>query len=497
MEKEISNNVHELDTPIMEFKDANGSTTFTRRDTHNGVLMLGGIGSGKTSSAKSYALKYLRQGWGGLVLIAKPSEADAWRAYCRQTGREKDLIEVYPEGYHTFNFLEYESTRKTGTAYTENIFQILQTVIEAGIEKTGQSDDKFWSQALESLIKHTLSLCKLAYGKITLQSLYDIAQSAPRPGNDHPEMLKINAFNNAMERATENVRKELNIIMATDPRYKNKRLDQESLLKQEPPMRELEMVKQFFFGSFYTMSTKTRGIIEFSLNSCLLRILQEPIYSLFCKSASTFTPEDCLHGKIIMINLPVKTYHRAGQDAQILFKIIFQRAMERRNIAENSSTVFLWGDECSLFLHPLDAEFQSTSRSCNVATFYITQNLANLYSSMGGANAEYRVKSYLGTLSTKVMLSNADIDSCKYGAELIGQHWVEDESSSSQYGKEFSFGRGRSFKLEYQVRSEEFAQLKNGGPLNHHKVEAYLHMQGKVFHTGNSYLKVSFNQLIS
>jgi hypothetical protein len=489
--------IENLDNSLLEFTDIHGSTTFTRRDSHNGVLQMGGIGSGKTSSAKTFALKYLRAGYGGMVLIAKPTEVDAWVEYCKATGRESDLIIVSPDVPHRFNFLEYESTIKGGAGFTENIFQILQTVIEAGEEKTGRNDDRFWSQALESLIKHCIALNKLAYGRITLQDLHDIAQSAPAPGGERANAQDRNAFNEAMNCAKEYVAGEVSKIMERDYGYSEPQVDFENLIKEIPAMRELEMVKQFFYGSFYTMSSKTRGIITFSLGSFLFRLLQEPVYSLFCNGSSTLTPEDALNGKIILINLPVKTYHRTGQDAQILFKICFQRAMERRNLSENDRSVFIWGDEAHLFLHPHDTEFQATSRSCNVATFYITQNLSNVYMNMGGANAEHRVKSYLGTLSTKLFHSNAHIETNRYASELIGQHWVEDESSNESYGKGFSFGSGKSWKLEHKVRPEEFAVLKSGGPLNDHIVNAYMTLQGKTFHNGNAHLKVSFNQLVN
>lgn len=496
MIKEITT-VHELDTPLMEFKDANGSTTFTRRDSHNGCLQMGGIGSGKTSSARTFALKYLKAGYGGMVLVAKPTEVEAWIEYCKAAGREKDLIIASPESAHRFNFLEYESSIKGGAGYTENLFQILQTIIEAGEERSGRNDDRFWSQALESLIKHTISLNKLAYGKITIQDLHDIAQSAPSPGSDKTETQEGNAFNEAVAKVRENIENEVRAYLGDDYSDDLSPADYAVLVQKIPTMREFEMVKQFFYGSYYTMSSKTRGIITFSLGSFLYRLLQEPVYSMFCNGPSTFTPEDALKGKIILIDLPVKTYHRTGQDAQILFKICFQRAMERRNIAENDRSVFIWGDEAHLFLHPHDTEFQTTSRSCNVSTFYITQNLSNLFMNMGGANADHRVKSFLGTLSTKLFHNNTHVETNRWASELIGQRWVEDASSNESYGKGFSFGEGKSWKLESWVRPEEFLKLRTGSPSNQYIVEGYLLLAGKTFHNGNNHLKVKFNQLIN
>jgi hypothetical protein len=44
------------------------------------------------------------------------------------------------------------------------------------------------------------------------------------------------------------------------------------------------------------------------------------------------------------------------------------------------------------------------------------------------------------------------------------------------------------------VRPEQFTGLKTGSPANSHLVEAYVHLQGKVFHDGMSHRKIIFKQ---
>jgi hypothetical protein len=116
------------------------------------------------------------------------------------------------------------------------------------------------------------------------------------------------------------------------------------LLNELPEARLLKFLDQFFFDSFINLSEKTRSIIDFTFAGFLFRLLREPVYSLFCRDDSTVTPEDSLRGKIILINLPVKIYHKVGRDCQILFKYIWQRAMEKRSVAANAQPLFLWAD---------------------------------------------------------------------------------------------------------------------------------------------------------
>jgi len=61
------------------------------------------------------------------------------------------------------------------------------------------------------------------------------------------------------------------------------------------------------------------------------------------------TPEDCLAGKILVIDLPVKEFAEVGQFAAIIWKYLFQRAVERRVVAVNPRPCFLFVDESQIF----------------------------------------------------------------------------------------------------------------------------------------------------
>jgi len=124
--------------------------------------------------------------------------------------------------------------------------------------------------------------------------------------------------------------------------------------KKPPPPNYLNLSISSFLR-IINLSEKTRSIIEFSFSGFLFRLLKDPVYSLFCSKASTVVPEDCT-GKILLINLPVKLYHKVGRDIQVMFKYIWQRAMEKRDIAMNGRPVFLYADESQHFIHEYDAD---------------------------------------------------------------------------------------------------------------------------------------------
>jgi hypothetical protein len=494
----------DLDTPLLELGGKDMSDSWTIRQAVEGLQIFGSIGSGKTSgSGRMVAFKLLKAGFGGLVLTVKPDERKLWEEYCSLAGRSRDLIIVEPNGKHAFNFLDYEVKRVgNGGSITENIVHVLKTVIRAGEEKSGQrSDDRFWDTALDMLIFNTVDLCKLAYGKVSVLDIYNVVQSIPRSLDElSSDTSKDSVFRTAFESARDYANKKADLWQDGLDTDKLKAMLDRGTLDAElrrhvPEYRTLHYLDQFFIGNFIPLSEKTRSIIEYSFSGFLYRLLREPLYSLFCDKESTFEPEDCLRGKIVLIDLPVKMYDKAGRDCQILFKYIWQRAMERRDPTLGNRPVFLWADEAQNFLHEHDADFQATARSSRVCTVYLSQNLPNYYANMGGEKSDYRVKSFLGTLNTKIFHANADVETNNYASALFGDCHYEKTSVGSSVGVEnISRSSNTSIEVERAVRPEKFVALKTGGPKNNCVVEGYLHHQGTPFITGKNYAKIIFNQ---
>jgi hypothetical protein len=496
-------NPFDLEQPLIELNSSTEKFRWTIRRAFEGVQIFGGIGSGKTSgSGRMIAHKYLTAGFGGLVLTVKPDEKLMWQEYCEKANRSHDLIVIEPEGKYKFNFLQYESGKVDGKeSPTENIVEVLKTVIRAGEEKDkGKSDDPFWETALDMLIFNVIDLCKLAYGTVTINLMYEIVLTIPK-GADEAARTEEKAFDKAMRIANEKINEKIDKWSASLSQDEKDRINNCSdedyeieLFKVVPDVRLLKYIDQFFTENFITLTDKTRSIIDFSFSGFLFRFLREPIYSLFCRNESTVTPEDSLKGKIILINLPVKIYHKIGRDCQILFKYIWQRAMERRRVTETSLPVFLWADEAQNFLHEHDPTYQATARSSRIATVYISQNLPNYYSAMGGGKSEHKVRSFLGTLGTKIFHSNADTVTNTYASELIGKAYFVNESDQTSLNVQFSKSQTRSLVLESVIRPEEFVGMKTGGPQNSFKVEGIMHCQGDKLDGNANHKRMLFNQ---
>jgi hypothetical protein len=493
----------DLDHVLMNFSGHDGSTPFTIRDAVEGISVTGSNGSGKSSgSAKAFGLKYLSNGFGGLILTVKPDEKDTWLEYLRQTNRLDDLILVEPGGKYHFNFLEYEAAHKAGgQAISENLAQVIETVIDSNEEKNrGQALDPFWQDSMHMLVVNVIDLCLLAYDKVSVRLLYDIALTVPKKGQATEDKPKPHTFAHAFQTAKEKAKTQAKEFVKTLPEEEKQKLSDDDyydrlVIENIPDAALFRSLDQFFNDHYKNLAEKTRGIVEFSFVGLLFRLLREPIYSLFCRHESNFTPDDCLNGKIILINLPTKVYHKAGRDIQVAFKYIWQRAMERRNITQNSRPVFLFADEAQEFLHPHDVAYQATARSSRICTVYITQNLSSYHANMGGGmKSEHKVNSFMGTLGTKIFHSNSDVQTNMYASDLIGSGYTEDESRSSTIAGQFSSSRSSSYKLEKMMRPEEFTNLKTGSKRNGFLVEGIMHRQNNPFHNGLSFRKITFKQ---
>jgi len=485
-----------LEEPLLRLPD---KSCFTIGHAVEGVQIFGGIGSGKTSgSARMLALRYLQAGMGGLVLTVKMDEKDQWLQYCKEAGRMSDLIILEPGNGQRFNFLEFETTVKELT-YSTNVVSILNTVVRAGRDQADDKEEAFWRDAMTLTISNTVDLCILAYGKVTVQQLYNVFLTAPKKDEEKTKDNTDTPFMKAYRLAQQKINTEIEAWEKTMPEGWIEQMEELGLADEArgkivPASRKLILVYNFFLEKYKSLNDKTKAIIDFKFMGFLYRLLQEPVFSMFCDGISTFTPEDCLNGKIILINLPIKLFDQAGKEARIMFKYIWQRTVERRNIKENERPVFLFTDEAQHLLVGNDTLFQTTCRSSRIATIYITQNLSNYHAHMGGNGSEHHVNSFLGTLATKIFHCNSDWGTNFFAATLIGEEWVEDKSRTQGFVGNVNLSNTKSLKLQKCVRPEEFVSLRTGGKLNNYWTGAYIQRQGNAFNNGKNYQRVAFNQ---
>ena len=280
-----------LDSPLLSV--ARGDA-FTCRDAVQGVLVTGGIGSGKTSGpGRTLAESYLKAGMGGLVLCAKPEEAETWRRYCAKAGRSQHLIEL--DGSNGgYNFMAAELVRQ-GAAGINAAVECLMKVLEicrSVSATTNQGGDEFWSDTTKQILRNAIPVLFDATGTVRISDLLKFVRSAPRSPDE-----------------------------MTDPHWQRDSFFYQCFLRAADKLDDAtgERVIAYWRYDFATLDQKTRGNIVISLTTALDRFNHGWMADMFC-SDTTVVPELTFHGAIILLNMPALTLNEDGIIAQQLFK---------------------------------------------------------------------------------------------------------------------------------------------------------------------------------
>jgi type IV secretory pathway TraG/TraD family ATPase VirD4 len=504
--------LRELDAPLLKL----GKDNWTLGQACEGALILGATGSGKSSgSGATIARAFLRAGMGGLVLCAKPSERETWERYAKECGRSESVIVFDGSGRERFNFLEYELRRGgAGSGETFNIVQLFMQIMETSNRRKGGGEgagDSFWQDNAKMLLSNVVDALIAAYGTVRLGDVVRFIDTMPTADNKRETEFCITTLYKARE----------NPAQPLSP-------------------HDFQVVSDFICKGFRTIADKTRSGIIAHLVGMAHPFLKGRMHELFCTN-TTLCPEMTHEGAIIIVDLPLKTWESTGIIAQSMFKYLWQKATERRNVQANPRPVFLYCDEAQFFLSDYDNEFQSTARSARAATVYLTQNLSGIYASIGGKNTEHVGNALMGNLRTKILHSNDDFTTNQWAANLLGKvlhrrkNWNRGNNSSRSVGESegtswnsggssssapmgggtsgsnwgrgrnrgisltnstgASTGEGESEQMDYRIQPNFFAErLRIGGTANKLLVDGLIFQPTRQFNTGENFTLCSFPQ---
>ena len=490
-----NNHTLKFDDRILEFSN-DPRDQITLRDSLRACLIIGGTGSGKTSSSgRTYAKSLLKRGMGGVVLCAKPEERTHWEKMIKKCNREDDMI-IFCEGSpYRLNPFQYEVTRKgKGAGATFNLvnllmilYQMVRTITGQGIANEGE---RFWDTALKRLVGRVIDLLKLAGEEVSITNMHAVVTSTLSKeeraamddlmdGNDETVIMRklekwgeVNFYIKCLCNATKRLIKE-----SGSPRY-------------DPLNRQYHLVKNYFDREFALLAEKTKTIIVESFLGIVEPFLSGLLYEYFANETNIY-PEWVEEGKIIILDFPIKEYMELGVMAQGIFKYLTQQALERRKFQEGDMPAFLWIDEAHFFLNSeYDQLFLTTSRSSGTCVCLITQNISNFYAAIGGRNPKPKVDSLLGLLSVKIFHNNSDPVTNNFAADSICKHFKGVGGISAGQYNNINLNQ----QYHYQVDPREFTVLKTGGELNNYEAEAFITVAGKVWSDGKNFKKVTFNQ---
>lgn len=521
--------IRDLDAPLLRLS---ATDQFTLRDACQGVHIFGGIGSGKTSgSGKALAAAYLRAGFGGLVLCAKPDEVELWLQYARDNGRANSVILFGDRGGGGFNFITYELARQ-GLHGMGSVVECLMRILDAARHTNphaGRGGEAFWEDATRQVLRNCLPILYAATGTVRIPDIIRFVASAPTSHAQirDPDWQAASFMFQALYQARKAPRHPI-------------------------PEDEFDKAGSYWRDEYGQLDNKTRSNIAISLSTALDRFNRGRLHEAFC-TRTTLVPEMSFHGAIIVMDMSALTWNEDGIIAQHLFKFMWQRAVLSRNglpSQHRERPVFLWADESQYFVNAFDTDYQSTCRSARACTVYLTQSLPTYYAKMGGDNAKAKADMLLANFVTKVFHNNADPETNRWASDTIGRslqrrrnasqgeshgysggmnsgesenrgrNWGAggstdsrgNGSSSHSYGGNAgsgdSWGRNRGYNsgtsashgyaetMDYELEPAVFARdLRTGGQANRRQVTGVWFQAGKTFTDSHrNYLHVRFQQ---
>jgi hypothetical protein len=440
--------------------------TIPQRGLYTGVMILGAVGSGKTSACMyPYVDQLLRwraqdpaQKVGGLVLEVKGDFCRQVRQIVRAANRETDYLEIGLDTGVCYNPL-HNDLDPYAVAYA--IGSLLNNLF-------GKSKEPFWQQAYTDLLKFVISLRRITDGYTTLAEVYRYIIEDELIGknirtlkaqfDNPPDVLAI-----GREEYQGQVRQapwtlwvplgdthvghpydaQLEAYLAGHAIPFEVRTGSAAICADR--RHRLDAIQRWFYNTWARLDLRVKASIVEGIVVFLSLFDENPaVYRAFCppRDAYIHPPkpgeprplpplEDLLEtGHVLGLNFPVAMNPALARGLGVMLKLDFQRAVLQRipKIAANPKAVWrdilFVADEYHAFAtvgetDPTgDERAFALSRQARLMPIVATQSISSLRSALGSDEAW---RTLLQCFRTKVFLATSDEFTARIAAELCGR----------------------------------------------------------------------------
>ena len=440
--------------------------TIPQRGLYTGVMVVGAVGSGKTSACMyPYIQQLLR--WrahdparklGGLVLEVKGDFCNQVRNILVDAGRADDYLEIGLNTGICYNPL-HNDLDPYAVAYA--IASLLNNLF-------GRSKEPFWQQAYTDLLKFVISLRRITDGYTTLSEVYryiineseiDKNIKALKDQFDHPpDVIAIDRawYQGALRQKPFTLwaplgdthvghpyEAELESYLAAEKIPFEVRSGTEAICADR--RHRLEAIQRWFNHTWRRLDAKVKTSIVEGVVVFLSLFDENPVVNrAFCPSRSRYIVppkpgeprplpplEDLLEsGHVLGLNFPVAMNPALARGLGVMLKLDFQRAVLQRipKIAADRTgswrDVLFVADEYHAFAtvgetDPTgDERAFALSRQARLIPIVATQSVSSLRSALG---SDEGWRTLMQCFRTKVFLATSDEFTARTAAELCGR----------------------------------------------------------------------------
>jgi len=442
--------------------------TIPERGLFTGTIVIGAVGSGKTSCCMypftdqllGYRAADPEGKLSGLILEVKGDFCNQVKEILKKRGREQDYIEISLDSEWAYNPLHNDLD---GYALAYGIASLLNNLF-------GKGKEPFWQQAYTNLIKFIIILHQVGFGYVTLFDVYESAISQEiferkmRQAEDNivgKSFLAVSreAFEaHASELAevgfdadeTGQLYRVLDSAAAREVVTKlgiEPTLQHESLQASVDPDRkeQLYSVKRWYEGDWKNLDKKLQSSIVEGISVFLSLFDDNPrVKRTFCPPAEFYRgiqppasarkplpPIAILleQGKVVALNFPASMNPGLARAIGVMLKMDFQRSVLNRIPRIAAKPTKAWRPIvfiCDEYQHFAtvgenepsgDEKFFTLSRQAKCIPIVATQSISSLKTTLPGETW----RTLLQTFRTKVFLALSDDFSAKIASELCGQ----------------------------------------------------------------------------
>lgn len=496
--------------------------TIPQRGLYTGIMILGAVGTGKTSACMyPYVDQLLR--WraadkdlkmGGLVLEVKGDFCRQVRTILQHAGRESDYVEIGLNSGVCYNPL-HNDLDPYAVAYA--VATLLNNLF-------GRSKEPFWQQAYTDLLKFVISLRRITDGYTTLAEVYRYIideklidkniRALQAQFKDAGDVLVVPQVEHALHlrqapwtlwvrfdgvHMAHPYDSELETYLAERGLPFSVRTGDAAIAADR--RHRLEAIERWYYSAWARLDPKVRSsIVEGAVVFLSLFDENPEVYRAFCPPRSAYAKapapgeprplpplEDLLEtGHVLGLNFPVALNPALARGLGVMLKLDFQRAVLQR-IPQMGDPTRTWrdllfvADEYHAFAtvgetDPTgDERAFALSRQARLIPIVATQSLSSLRSSLGGDESW---RTLVQCFRTKLFLATSDEFTARMAAELCGKNdrlkmrytlaeadqgahisWLTGRAAASK--QTLSASKSYSFESDYVFPPRVFTELQN------------------------------------
>lgn len=413
------------------FLTVGGEVIADNRAAATGGLILGAVGSGKTSGVMSAIIRSIAsQDMPCVIACPKDDDLARWMKVAADFG--KRCIVVDPTAKARINFFEAVSAIDADPASLSQMatgaFDSFTQVAGRNQSQNWGAEGKFWQESYSRCMRTVLHLHYLAGVIPTPTSILKAVLDLPNAEQLRGDQWKTGYLSSMMFAAFLNC-------------------------KQNGWMADYDNIKAYITGEMVALDPRTKSPIVSTVSGVCDNLVRGKAAEIL-GSDSTFTMQQVIDERLwVLINYPAATWLETGRFITVGITYLAKLAGRRREVKENTPLFPIVLDEAQLYVTEDDFQHTAISRSSRCPLFLATQGIEQFHALFGKDSPKADVLTH--NLGVKFVCLPS-FTTAKWVSDQIGQ------APKRMHSGNVSTGKAYQNPLDFMGFAQEMPQVSSG-----------------------------------